>query len=189
VAFNLALTLASIGKKVVLIGADVRNPQLHRYLPDSNKRENGLTEFIMDPSIKAKEIVRKSANMDIDIILSGTIPPNPAELLLNDRFEKIFIELEEDYDFIIVDTAPSMLVTDTVIINKYSDLMLFVVRAGYTDKRLLKFSYDAIKDKRLTNVSFILNNVTMNNLGYGNKYGYAYSESKPSFFDRLFNRS
>lgn len=188
IAFNLALSLSTTNKKVVLIGADIRNPQLQRYLPPGSKSLKGVTDFIINTDLKAKDLVLKSDYQNLDILLSGTIPPNPAELLMLDRTEEIFKELEKEYDYIIVDTAPSMLVTDTILINKYADIMLYVVRAGFTDKRLLEFPKDAISDKRLANVSVVLNNVTMSNFGYGNKYGYAYSEDKPSFFQRLFKR-
>jgi capsular exopolysaccharide synthesis family protein len=188
IAFNLALSLSTTKKRVVLIGADIRNPQLQRYLPKGSKALSGVTEFIVDRDLKAKDLVLKSDYLNLDILLSGAIPPNPAELLMQDRTEDIFKELEGLYDYIIVDTAPSMLVTDTILINKYADIMLYVARADYTDKRLLEFPKDAIEDGRLSNVSMVLNNVSMTNFGYGNKYGYAYSEDKPSFFKRMFGR-
>ena len=187
VAFNLGLTLALTGKKVVLVGGDIRNPQLHRYLPDSQKDQKGLTEYIMDKDLKVSEIVSRSVyNDNLCIALSGAIPPNPAELLMLDRTKTFFDELKEHYDYIIVDTAPSMLVTDTILINKLADITLYVVRAGYTDKRLLDFPSDAIEDGRLNNVAMVLNSVDMNNFGYGNKYGYTYSQEKHSLIRRWF---
>lgn len=187
VAFNLALTLALTNKKVVLVGADIRNPQLHRYLSDDLKNQKGLTEYIIDSDIKVEELAHKSVrNQNLDIVLSGVIPPNPAELLMQDRVKEFFAELESQYDYVIVDTAPSMLVTDTILINHMADITLYVVRAGYTDKRLLDFPKDAILDGRLDNVALVLNNVDMNNFGYGNKYGYSYTNEKQSFFKRLF---
>ncbi|MGB0949267.1 MAG: tyrosine protein kinase, partial [Marinirhabdus sp.] len=88
------------------------------------------------------------------------------------------------------DTAPAMLVTDTMLINAYSDVTIYVARAGYTDKRLLEFPAEVIEDGRLNNVSIVLNDVRMSNFGYGNKYGYsysyAYSEEKPNRWKRLF---
>lgn len=188
VAFNLALTLAATGKKVVLIGADIRNPQLQRYLPSKHKSNQGLTEYIVDKSIKIDDIANQSDfNPNLDLILSGAIPPNPAELLMNTRVGEFFEEVTPMYDYVIVDTAPSMLVTDTMILNEYTQTTLYVIRAGYTDKKLLEFPQDAIKENRLSNVSFVLNNVRMSNFGYGNKYGYTYTAEKKSFWNRLFN--
>ena len=187
VAFNLALTLAMTDKKVVLVGADIRNPQLQRYLPSEYKSNKGLTEYIVDDTITIEEIISKSKyNENLSIIQSGTIPPNPAELLMQNRTKLFFNELKESYDYIIVDTAPSMLVTDTVLINELADVTLYIIRAGFTDKKLLEFPKDAINDGRLSNIALVLNNVDLNNFGYGNKYGYAYSKEKKSFFKRIF---
>ncbi|HAT63392.1 MAG TPA: tyrosine protein kinase [Flavobacteriaceae bacterium] len=189
VAFNLALTLALTGKKVVLVGGDIRNPQLHRYLPKELQNQRGLTEYIMDASIKTRDIASKSSeNENLSIVLSGAIPPNPAELLMLDRTKQFFEELRDDYDFVVVDTAPSMLVTDTILINKLADVTLYVFRANYTEKRLLEFVNDAMEDGRLMNVAGVLNNVSLSNFGYGNKYGYSYSDEKPTFKNRLFRR-
>ncbi|MBE9490022.1 MAG: polysaccharide biosynthesis tyrosine autokinase [Bacteroidetes bacterium] len=187
VAFNLALTLAMTDKKVVLVGADIRNPQLQRYLPSNHKSNKGLTEYIVDDTTSIKEIIAESKyNENLSIIQSGTIPPNPAELLMQDRTKLFFNELKESFDYIIVDTAPSMLVTDTVLINQLADVTLYIIRAGFTDKKLLEFPKDAINDGRLSNIALVLNNVDLNNFGYGNKYGYAYSKEKKSFFKRMF---
>ena len=131
VAFNLALSLASINKKVILVGADIRNPQLHRYFASRNKNQEGLTDFMINDDISLSNIVKKSNfHPNLDILLSGTIPPNPSELLMLPKLNDLFVELKDSYDYIIVDTAPSMLVADTVLINKYADSTLYVVRAG-----------------------------------------------------------
>ena len=170
VAFNLALTLALTGKKVVLVGADIRNPQLQRYLPSSFKNNSGFTEYIIDESVKVSDITLQSEyNSNLSIVLSGAIPPNPAELLLQPRVDEFFNEIEGSFDYIIIDTAPSMLVTDTLLLNKHADTTVYVVRANYTDKKLLEFSYDAIQTKKLQNVALVINDVTMSNFGYGNK--------------------
>lgn len=190
VAFNLALTLALTGKRVVLVGADIRNPQLQRYLPAESRQRKGLTEYIVDETVTIEELkARSSYNQHLDIILSGAIPPNPAELLMQSRTEAFFTELRSMYDYVIVDTAPSMLVTDTIIINKLADITLYVIRAGHTEKKLLEFPRDAVADGRLVNVTAVLNNVAMSNFGYGNKYGYSYSSEKVSWWKRTFQRS
>ena len=189
VAFNLALTLAQTGKKVVLVGGDIRNPQLQRYLPDNLRSKKGLTEFIVYKDLQAADVTSQSEhNENLSIVLSGSIPPNPAELLMQKRTGKLFEELKETYDYVILDTAPSMLVTDTILINKFADITLYVVRAGITDKRLLDFPQDAINDGRLANVAVVLNNVNLNNFGYGNKYGYAYAREEQSFLKRILKR-
>ncbi len=186
VAFNLALTLSYSGKKVALVGADIRNPQLQRYLPKDVRDNKGLTEYIMKEDLGINEVITPSEFKNLDIVLSGAIPPNPAELLMLPRVETFFTELKANYDYIIVDTAPAMLVTDTLIISKFSDVTLYVIKANYTDKKLLKFTKETIVDGRLKNVALVLNSVAMNNFGYGNKYGYAYSKEKPSLKERLF---
>ncbi len=188
VAFNLALTVALTGKKVVLVGADIRNPQLDRYLNEDQKNMKGLTDYIIENELKVDDITAKSReNANLSIILSGAIPPNPAELLMSERTQQFFSALKENFDFIVVDTAPAMLVADTILINKIADITLYVIRANYTEKRLLEFTKDAIEDQRLVNVALILNGVSMNNFGYGNKYGYSYASEKKSFFKSMFN--
>ncbi|MEM7185267.1 MAG: polysaccharide biosynthesis tyrosine autokinase [Bacteroidota bacterium] len=187
VAFNLALTLAQTGKKVALVGADIRNPQLQRYLPKESQSRKGLTEYIVDNSLQIADLAAVSRyNDNLSIVLSGVIPPNPAELLMEARTKQFFNEIRELFDFVVVDTAPSMLVTDTIIINKLAYVTLYVIRANYTEKRLLEFPKDAMDDGRLVNVATVLNNVTLNNFGYGNKYGYSYTSEKQSLFKRLF---
>ncbi len=184
-AFNLAITFANMGKRVIIVGADLRNPQLQRY--ESNARQySGVSDYLYNDKVKLQDIIAQSkANAKLDLIASGNIPPNPSELLRSDRMGHLLKELEEIYDYIIVDTAPAMLVADTFLINKYADLTLYVVRAGYTEKKLLGFAEDSKNEGKLHDVSFVLNDVELANFGYGNKYGYAYGEEKKSFFRRL----
>ena len=172
VSFNLALTLANTGAKVILVGANIRNPQLHRYTPNAPYKK-GVVEYLIHRDSKVNDYISKSEfNNNLDLLFSGTIPPNPAELWMHNRTAELFADLKEIYDYVIVDTAPSMLVTDTFLINTYADATLYVMRAGYTEKRLLQFPIDNIENKKLKNVAFVLNNVRVANLGYGNKYGY-----------------
>jgi capsular exopolysaccharide synthesis family protein len=186
VAFNLALTLSYSGNKVALVGADIRNPQLQRYLSKDIRNHKGLTDFIMREDIGINELIAPTEFNNLDIVLSGAIPPNPAEILMQPRVETFFTELKANYDYIIVDTAPAMLVTDTLLISKYGDVTLYVIKANFTDKKLLEFPKEATSDGRLKNVALVLNGVAMNNFGYGNKYGYAYTKEKPSLKERLF---
>ncbi|MEX2349647.1 MAG: polysaccharide biosynthesis tyrosine autokinase, partial [Flavobacteriaceae bacterium] len=185
---NLALTLSNVGKKVILVGADIRNPQLHRFIEDFQNKK-GVTDYLVSPEISLESLIHTSPfGKDLDILFSGNIPPNPAELLLNERVALLFEELKHKYDYVLVDTAPSMLVTDTLLINKYADITLYVIRADYTERRLLEFPVDCLEDGKLQSVSFVLNNVKMSNFGYGNKYGYAYGVEKTGFFENLKNK-
>lgn len=102
------------------------------------------------------------------------IPPNPTELLSNGRFEILLKGLEVQYDYIILDTAPLMLVTDTLLIADYADVTLYVTRSKYTEKTLVDFANTNISQKKIKNVGFVINDVNKNYFGYGNKYGYGY---------------
>jgi len=189
VSYNLALTLANTSKKVLIVGADLRNPQLQRFEKDA-RTHLGVSDYLANDNLKLQEIILNSKNNDnLDLLPSGSIPPNPSELWRRKKTEEMFTDLEEMYDYIIVDTAPTILVTDTFLINKWADLTLYVVRAGYTEKKLLEFARDAKNDGKLHDVSFVLNDVKWANFGYGNKYGYAYGEEKKSLLKRLLNKT
>jgi tyrosine-protein kinase Etk/Wzc len=184
-AFNLALTLANSGKKVLIIGADLRNPQLQRYEVDS-KYNKGVSDYLYDRSVLIEDLIKGSKlHSNLDLLASGSIPPNPSELWRTSRAPELFAEVKTKYDYVVVDTAPVMLVTDTFLINKYADLTLYVVRAGYTEKKLLNFALDAKKDGKIHDVSFVLNDVELANFGYGNKYGYAYGEDTKTFWQNF----
>lgn len=184
-SINLAVTLANTGKKVVIIGADLRNPQLQRYDAES-KSLLGVSDYLVSNDRKLQDMVHDSKfHPNLKLFLSGSIPPNPSELLRQPKFGKMIAELREQFDYVIVDTAPSMLVADTFLISKYADLILYVTRAGYTEKKLLNFALDSQNDGKLHDVSFVINDVKTANFGYGNKYGYAYGQEKPSFWERF----
>lgn len=183
---NLVLTLASPTKKVIIIGADIRNPQLQRY-NTARKGLDGLTEFLNDDQKSADAVIHVSSfNPNCDVIYSGSIPPNPTELLTNGRFEQLIDELKTKYDYIVVDTAPLMLVTDTVLIGAAADCTLYVTRSLYTEKALIDFANKNIESAKIKNVGFVLNDVDRGNFAYGNKYGYGYNSSDDkSFLQKL----
>lgn len=186
---NLALTLATPRKKVIIIGSDIRNPQLQRY-NESRRGLIGLSEFMYDDEMKAPEIIHvTSFNPYCDVIYSGAITPNPTELLSNGRYQELIDYLKTDYDYIILDTAPLMLVTDSFLIADVADLTVYVTRSGYTEKELVSFITKQIKEKKIKNVGLVLNDVDKmhSGYGYGYKYGYGYSaDDKKTWLKRIF---
>lgn len=182
---NLSLTLATPNKKVIIIGSDIRNPQLQRY-NTARKGLKGLTEYLYTDQTKLQDIIHVSTfNPYLDVIYSGMIPPNPTELLANGRYEILLEELRLEYDYIIVDTAPLMLVTDTFLIADLADATIYVTRSKYTEKTLIEFANNNIDQKKIKNVGFVLNDVSKNYFGYGNKYGYGYSAKEKNWLEKL----
>jgi capsular exopolysaccharide synthesis family protein len=176
---NLALSLATTGKKTLLLDLDLRNSATQKILLDI-KKEKGSTLFLADSKIKISDVINRDAYYpNFDIIPVKVYPPNPAELLSSNRLPKLFSELENlDYDYIIVDSAPYSLVSDTFIINRYSDATIFVVREDYTPKNMLHDMQELYKENKLKNVSWILNCVDFNK-----KYGYGYSGYGKHYYD------
>ena len=186
---NLALTLANPKKKAIIVGSDIRNPQLQRYNP-ARKGLTGLTEYLYSDETKLEDIIHISSfNPHLDVIYSGMIPPNPTELLSNGRYEILLEELKGKYDYIILDTAPLLLVTDTFLIAELADATIYVSRSKYTEKALLEFANTNIDQKKIKNVGFVLNDVNRENLGYSNKYGYGYNNhGEQSWFQKIKNK-
>lgn len=183
VALNIANTLALTGQKTLVIGCDLRNPQTHNYF-NLNKNHIGVSSYLHDDSVKFADLPFKAVGGfdNLDLILAGQIPPNPAELIMSDRFEQLLEEAKQYYDVIIVDTAPTILVTDTLLISKYADATLYMARAGVTDTRLLDHIKKLHQTKKLNRMSIVFNGVNAKS-GYGYSYnygyGYGYSESTP----------
>lgn len=185
---NLSLTLAMPGRKTIIIGSDIRNPQLQRY-NTARKGLKGLTEYLYSDQTKLEEIIHVSTfNPNLDVIYSGMIPPNPTELLTNGHYEKLLKELKMKYDYIIIDTAPLMLVTDTFLIADLADATIYVTRSKYTERSLVEFANNNINQNKIKNAGFVLNDVNKNYFGYGNKYGYGYSAKEKNWIERIKDR-
>lgn len=187
-SMNMALTMANTNKRVLLIGADIRNPQIFSAIKDKNTKGSkvGLTEYLVDKSILLGETINEFNVNDIkiDVLLSGKVPPNPAELLMGDRVKELFDAVSEQYDYVIVDTAPSMLVTDTLLISQYAGHTIYLTRAGYTEKQILNFAKELHVDKKLNGMMLVVNDVNQSNFGYGAKYGYYGAPKKKGLFKR-----
>ena len=174
VSSNTALSLALLGKKVALVGLDIRKPMLATYFNLNTKGH--LTDYLAEPDVTLDDIIVPSGeHKNLDLIPCGTIPPNPAELLQTERLDKLFAELRERYDYIIVDTAPVALVSDTYLLDRVADMTIFVCRYKYTPSEMIGYINQVIEQKRMHNVACVLNGVKGLRAGYG--YGYGVQKS------------
>lgn len=188
ISVNLSIALSSSSKRVLIIGSDIRNPQLQRYSPEK-KNAQGLTEYLFGEIEDVNEIIsRSSFSPNCDVIYSGAIPPNPTDLLENGRYETLLQSVEQNYEYIVLDCAPLMLVTDSFLIASSADATLYVNRSEVTEKDFIKFANQNIHSQRIKNVAFVLNDVHRSNYGYGNKYGYGYHAEEKSFFKRILEK-
>ncbi|RNC88707.1 MAG: polysaccharide biosynthesis tyrosine autokinase [Allomuricauda sp.] len=188
VSSNLSMILSSTGKKVLLVGADIRNPKIYSFFtsdqidklstPTRNK-DAGLTEYLLEPELEIKDIVNPMLvyENEIDVIYSGRIPPNPAELLLSKRIKSLLEKVSDKYDYVIVDTAPLMVVTDTLLFSELADHLIYVVRAGVTEVNAVDFPVKLQKEGKVKGLTFVVNDVKQSELGYGGKYGYGYGKA------------
>lgn len=179
VSANLAATFSLSGKKVLLIGFDLRNPKLYEYL---KVNPLGISNYITSNNKTLNDyILPVEGYENFDVLSSGSIPPNPTEILMNKKIKEVFDTLKAQYDYIIVDTAPVSLVTDTLLISKYADATIYVVRANKIDKEMLRIPNELYRDKKLNKLSLVLNDSDVTK-GYGYGYGYGYGakvEQKP----------
>ena len=174
-AVNLATTFASMNKKVLLIGGDFRNPKLHSYF-GLEKESYGISNFISDPEMDWKQCIQKvqTGKISTYVCLSGTKGHNPPEILTNGNIRIFMEQAKNEFDHIIVDTAPILLVSDTRLISKFADITLFVLRVDFTEKRLLEFSKELNNKHELKNMGYILNAVGANSSSEKYNYGYGY---------------
>jgi len=193
IALNLAASLAISGKKVLLVGMDVRMPRILEYL--ELESQLGITNYISSNDLSLDDVIMKQPVIEnLDILPSGAVPPNPSELLMKEKVADLFASIRSRYDYIIVDTAPIGMVTDTLLLSKYADAFVYVVRAYYLDRRLLSVASDLYKEKRLPNMAVLING-TNKEKGYGYGYGYGYGgygyghEKPRSLLKRIFGRT
>ncbi|MGO3181902.1 MAG: GumC family protein [Aequorivita sp.] len=174
VSFYVAQTYFQLKKRVLLIGADLRNPQLHPYVNES-KSKSGLSNYLADQDTNWKDFVINVDNEGFDMLLSGVIPPMPSVLLSSQRFKIFLEEVQKQYDYIIIDTAPTLLVADTLTFMNQVDFTLYVVRSGVTEKQLISYSKKLVDQKKIGVMGYVINDITFKgSRGYGYNYGYGY---------------
>lgn len=165
VSVNLAIALSLLKKRVLIIGLDIRNPRLSEYLNVSSRF--GITNYLASEEVEIDQIIVPSnINPLLDIITAGPVPPNPAELILSNRLDALFDELRNRYDYIIVDSAPVAMVSDTFSLMRIADAVIYVCRANYTQREYIRYCNNLVTDGRLRNVSLVVN-ATNSSQGYG----------------------
>lgn len=189
ISMNLAMSLAG-NAKVLIIGADIRNPQLQRFI---SKTKQGLTDYLVsnDDDDPSAYIVASGLSEHLDVMFSGAKAPNPNDLLDMEKFDLMIAGLKTKYQYIILDSAPIMLVSDTMHLIDVSDIILYVAKAAYTERSMLQFADGFIKEHDINKLSFVLNSVKPEFSRYGNKYGYGnYSDSteRESIIKRIFKK-
>ena len=174
-AANLAMSFALLGKKVILCGLDIRKPALGRLFGVSD-RSMGITALLTTGVLTEEDVMRQvqpsDINENLDLLLAGPVPPNPTELLARDNFMKTMDILKERYDYVILDTAPVGLVTDTLLIARAADITVFVTRADYTPKSAIGMLNSLAQEKKVPNPCVVLNGIDMSKRKYGYYYGY-----------------
>lgn len=175
-AANLAVSFALLGKKVILCGLDIRKPALGRLFGISEKGQGITTLLSRDKVVTYEElkemIVPSGVNENLDLLLAGPIPPNPTELLARGSFDQVMGFLREHYDYIILDTAPVGIVSDTLQIGRAADLTVYVCRADYTPKSNFALLNGLAEEKKVPNPCIVLNGIDMSKRKYGYYYGY-----------------
>lgn len=174
ISTNIASSFALLGKRVALVGMDIRSPKLASML---NLNEvPGVTSYLSRSDVTLDQIAQPCAEVKgLDVFVGGAIPPNPSELLLGDRVKDMFRELREQYDVIIVDSAPVAQVSDSFALDKYSNATVYVTRANYTRRNLIKFMNRIAANKQLKNMCVVLNDTKPSN---DNTYGYGIGNNK-----------
>ena len=193
ISANLAISLSLLGKKVVIVGLDIRKPGLNKVF-NLPKKEYGITQFLTNSTVNLMDLVHHSdINKNLYILPGGTVPPNPTELLARDGLEKAVEILRKNFDYVILDTAPVGMVTDTLLIGRVADLSVYVCRADYTRKTEFTLINELAENNKLPNLCIVINGLDLQKkkygyyygygkygkyYGYGKRYGYGYGEHK-----------
>lgn len=160
------MSLVYTKKRVIIVDLDIRKGTLSRHF---GRHKLGVTNYLADLSVKVEDIIQHKEGFDV--ISSGAVAPNPAELLMDERLDELFNELRTRYDYIIVDNVPVGIIADATIANRVADLTIFVVRAGRLDRRQLPDIEQLYQEKKLKNMALVLNGANLHRHGYGYGYG------------------
>jgi capsular exopolysaccharide synthesis family protein len=168
---NLASVYAKNGKKTILIGCDLHKPYKIQDFKITNTL--GLSNFLSVQVDEIKPLIQRTKYDNLDILVPGPIPPNPAELLISDRFEQMILELKKSYDVIVLDTSPVGLTNESFYLTRIADLTIYLLRQNYSNKNFIGFINSFKEKKGLKNIYVVTNDVSAEDLSHGG-YGYGY---------------
>ena len=192
IASNLAVSTALLGKKVLLVGCDIRRPRLAEVF-DFSSNLKGLTSYLVadekEVAMLDKLIIPSNVVEGLDLLPAGIVPPNPAELLSSSNLDRAIEYLRDKYDYIIFDAAPAGLVTDSMIVCRVADIVAYVLRLGYTQKVDAKFIGEIIREKKLGNVAIVVNGEDLGKKTYGSRGSHRYSSYGYSYSDEYVKRT
>ena len=172
ISANLAISLSLLGKKVVIVGLDIRKPGLNKVF-NIPRKEVGITQYLANPEKNLMDLVQLSdVSKNLYILPGGTVPPNPTELLARDGLDKAIETLKKNFDYVILDTAPVGMVTDTLLIGRVADLSVYVCRADYTHKNEYTLINELAEKDKLPNLCTVINGLDLKRRKYGYYYGY-----------------
>jgi capsular exopolysaccharide synthesis family protein len=174
---NLAAIISMSNKRTLVVGMDLRKPQTHNYFDISNKK--GLSNYLIHDAT-FDDIIISTHIPKLYLTPAGPTPPNPAELIETDSMKAFFYEAKKHFDVIILDTPPVALVTDAMIISRYTDAMIYVVRQNYSDKHAIRFVNNLHENNKLKNVSLLFNDIRVPQYGANYNYGYGYGHKSGS---------
>ena len=172
ISSNLAISLSLLGKRVVIVGLDIRKPGLNKVF-NIPRKELGITQYLSSPEKELMDFVQTSdVSKNLYILPGGTVPPNPTELLARDGLDKAIETLKKNFDYVILDTAPIGMVTDTLLIGRVADLSVYVCRADYTRKAEFTLINELFSANKLPNLCTVINGLDLQKKKYGYYYGY-----------------
>jgi capsular exopolysaccharide synthesis family protein len=176
VSLNIAITLALAGKRVLLLELDMRSPKLEKHIGSHLDDKVGITQYLVNPGMSWHEVVQHRPDLaeGLHLVVCGTVPPNPGELIMGKRMEELFEAVRDEFDYVVVDTAPVGLVSDTLHLNRYADTTIYVVRKDVTSLSHLEIVEEIATEGRMPRPYIVMNAVRKRILGYGQGALYGY---------------
>ncbi|OFX88021.1 MAG: hypothetical protein A2W99_11305 [Bacteroidetes bacterium GWF2_33_16] len=175
VSLNLATSFALYQKRVVLLSFDLRRPSVSKLL--ELDKEKGLSTYLSG-NCKIEDIIFETEITNLKVIPTGPIPPNPSELIASSKTKVLFEELKNLFDYIVLDTPPIGIVSDALLLEKYADRTVFIIRHNYTRKKMVSQLFSSLEKKNMKTFSLIINDISTKKIGYNYNYGYDYSYNK-----------